>query len=304
LSECKDILQQEKLYGALLICSNDKAAKWIDDNEDWLSKYYQTPMRGKHIGSIFNKPQQCQLAIEYGICVPSSFVYQRGSEFQLSVSYPILLKPANSNDGEKSDIHICQNAIELKQALMAQSFCSTFIVQEYIEKEFEINLIGVATENGVVIPGGIKKLRHYPNQYSPCSYGIFLSTADLAIDTKPMEKMIEDIGYLGPFSIEFLRKGEKSYFMEVNFRHDGLAYVATASGVNLLEMYLDGKPNKYTVKPTFMMDLSTDYCHVKDGNVAFVTWLKDFKKTGCQLNFNRHDARPTIYYYLSKFGLI
>ena len=44
---------------------------------------------------------------------------------------------------------------------------------------------------------------------------------------------MQHVGYHGPFSVELLHKNAKNYFMEVNFRHDGLAYAATASGVNL-----------------------------------------------------------------------
>ena len=49
-----------------------------------------------------------------------------------------------------------------------------------------------------------------------------------------------------------------------------------------------------------MMDLSTDYCHVKDGTLSRKYWFYDFRKTKCQLNFNRHDLMPTIYYYVNK----
>jgi len=301
LTDCKDILNENTYDGAYLICSNDKAAKWVDDNEGWLSKKYLTPMRGKSIGKLFDKPEQCAMAESFGISVPKSFTYNRDNTFPEGLTFPILLKPANSNAGEKSDIHVCHDNADLEKALTNDSHCSKFIVQEYIGKDYEINLIGVSTENGVVLPGGIKKLRHYPTIYSPCSYGIFLSAKDLGIDTKPIEKMIAAIGYRGPFSVEFIRKSTNDYFMEVNFRHDGLAYTATAAGVNLLKMYLQGKPLPFPVRPTHMMDLSTDYCHVKDGNISRTSWIKDFLRTGCQLNFNIKDPMPTLKYYLNKF---
>lgn len=302
LNDCKEILENSPYKGAYLICSNDKAAKWVDDNEQWLSKKYLTPMRGKSLGSLFDKPEQCAMAESFGIRVPKSFIYDRSEQFPTDVTYPILLKPANSNSGEKSDIHICNYNTEVEKALTKDSQCGQFIVQEYIEKDYEINLIGVSTDEGVVIPGGIKKLRHYPTIYSPCSYGVFLSSKELEIDTEPIEKMIESIGYKGPFSVEFIRKGAKNYFMEVNFRHDGLAYTATAAGANLLKMYLHGKTSPYIVKPTYMMDLSTDYCHVKYGNISRSLWIKDFLRTGCQLNFNPKDPMPTIRYYMNKFS--
>jgi len=302
LDQCQPILislgnSEEKPF---LICSNDKAAKWVDDNEVWLSRQFLTPMRGKKLGTMFDKPAQCREAEAFGITIPQSVVYHRGAEIPKNLHFPVLLKPANSNSGEKSDIHICKEIKEICSAMEQQSSCNDFIIQEYIEKDFEINMIGVATDRGVVIPGGIKKMRHYPKSYSPCSYGLFLSADKLNFDTRPIADMIQSIGYHGPFSVEFLRMGNQSYFMEVNFRHDGLAYTATAAGINLLKMYLNDSVGQYRVKPTYMMDLSIDFCHVKDGSISRNRWIKDFLRTGCQLNFNLRDPMPTIAYYKSK----
>lgn len=303
LTEVSRLLKNlgEKYHDSFLICSNDKAAKWVDDNEQWLSEIFITPMRGKHLGNLFEKSEQCKLADRHGIKVPKSVTYSRGLDLPNNLNYPILLKPANSNTGEKSDIHICSTDNDMATALKLESNCSTYIIQEYIDKEYEINMIGVSTDNGVVIPGGIKKIRHYPTIYSPCSYGIFISADELRVDVEPIKRMIESIGYYGPFSVEFLRKDGLNYFMEVNFRHDGLAYVATAAGVNLMKMYVEREPQPYALKPTFMMDLSTDYCHVKNSHISRNCWLKDFIRTGCQLNFNWKDPMPTIHYYISKF---
>lgn len=299
LAEVEPILRQYS--GEILLCTNDKAAKWIDDNEPRLSTRFTTPMRGKHLGDLFEKPTQCAMAEKFGITVPKSRIYTRGSAFPEDIEYPILLKPADSNAGEKSDIHICHNKAEVDEALKQESSCTTYIVQEYIQKEYEINMIGVSTDHGVVIPGGIKKIRHYPTTYSPCSYGRFMSASDLGVDVRPIQDMVEAIGYRGPFSVEFLRKDGKNYFMEINFRHDGLAYAATAAGANLPQMYLQGKPLPYHVRPTYMMDLSTDYCHVKDRTLNRLTWFRDFLRTRCQLNFNPRDPMPTIKYYQAKF---
>lgn len=303
LFECNSILKElsETHKDSLLICSNDKAAKWVDDNEDWLSKLYITPMRGRQLGLLFDKPEQCAMAERFGITVPKSVIFKVDTHAcDPTISFPLLMKPANSNSGEKSDIHICRDKDEFDEAMNQDSLCREFIVQEYIEKDFEINMIGASTDGGVVIPGGIKKLRHYPNSYSPCSYGVFLSPEELNINTEPIKRMIEATGYHGPFSVEFLRRDDKSYFMEVNFRHDGLAYTATCAGANLLEMYINGKPLPYKIHKTYMMDLSIDYCHVKDGNLSRSAWLKDFTRTGCQLNFNHRDPMPTIAYYKHK----
>lgn len=305
LDECLSILRnighnmgQEQRY---LICTNDKAAQYIDVHEPELSRYFITPMRGSQLGEMMDKEEQCKLALECGFTVPRSEIYTKGNRFPESVPFPILLKPTNSNHGAKSDIHICKNKEELDCALNCDSGCDRFIVQEYVDKEYEINVIGVSTDHGVFVPGAVRKLRHYPELYSPCSYGVYQSVETLSVDVAPIRKFMGRVGYVGPFSVELLRKNGKDYFMECNFRHDGLAYVATAAGVNLPAMLFDKcNSGNIELKETYMMDLSTDYCHVKNGTLNRWQWARDFMRTGCQLNFNRRDPMPTVLYYWHK----
>lgn len=303
VEDCLSVLQNiaDKTKDQVLICTNDVAAQFVDSHEPELSRFYITPMRGDQLGNMMNKDAQCLLAQECGFTIPKSFIYERGDQFPEGVEYPLLLKPANSAHGEKSDIHICTNYHEVETSLHRTSSCPLFIVQEYIEKEYEINLIGVRTEHGVYVPGGIKKIRHYPTIYSPCSFGLFQSIDKFYIDINPIMKFMNTIGYYGPFSVELLHKKGKNYFMEFNFRHDGLAYAATASGANLPALLFDDRKDpQLHVWDTYMMDLSTDYCHVKDGTLSKKQWWHDFMRTGCQLNFNRKDPMPTICYYMHK----
>lgn len=299
--ECLEILlNSPEYFGSYLICSFDEAANWIDSHEEILANHYRTPMMGKQLGPLFDKPFQCQMAAKFNIKVPKSSLYIRGAEFPKDIPFPIILKPANSTTGAKSDIHVCHNERDLAKSLEIDSDCSDFIVQEYIDKDYEINLIGVSTKDEIIIPGGIKKIRHFPNRNSPCSFGIFLSKETLGIDTTHLIKMISSIGYTGPFSVEFVRKDGVDYFMEINFRHDGLAYAATAAGINLLGRLFSNEAGNYKVTPTYMMDLSIDYNHVKEGNIDKRHWLRDFIKTRCQLNFNISDPAPTFHYYFHK----
>ena len=305
ISDCVSLLLKlaDNTSKQVIFCTNDRAATFVDENEDILSQDYITPMRGKRLGEYMNKKKQCELAAECGFDVPVSAIYRKGEIFPESIPFPLLLKPLVSIQGEKSDIHICHNRTELQDALKPESECEEYVVQEYIEKEFEINLIGVSTDRGIVLPGGIRKIRHYPTIYSPCSYGVYQSIEKLGFDASVVQRFMGRVGYRGPFSVELLHKGSKNYFMEVNFRNDGLAYAATAAGVNLSGIYMqfDGIPADITVKETYMMDLSIDFCHYKDGNISLRKWLADFIKTSCQLNFNWKDPAPTLYYYLDKF---
>ena len=303
LAECLPLLQRlaDGTHRQVILCTNDAAATFVDQHEEVLSPLYITPMSGKHLEVYLNKEKQCELAAECGFDVPKSLVYHKGDVFP-DFPFPLLLKPLVSVEGEKSDIHICMTEEDLQKGLSMHSHCTGFLVQEFIEKEYEINLIGVSTRWGIRIPGGIQKIRHYPTIYSPCSFGLYQSIGHYRIGLEPIQRFMDKVGYRGPFSVELLHKKGKNYFMEVNFRHDGLAYTATAAGDNLPALYMQfaEPPTDLKVRDTYMMDLSIDYCHVKDGTLPFGTWFSDFCKTGCQLNFNRKDMAPTFYYYWNK----
>lgn len=301
VEDCMSVLQaiSDDKMRQVIICTFDRAAQYIDAHEPDLSRKFITPMRGRRLDGLTDKDRQCRLAAACGITVPQSAVYVRGGAFP-EIAFPVLLKPLNSTGGEKSDIHICQDRGHLVKALSETSSCKRFVVQEFVRKDYEINLIGISTDYGVFIPGGIRKIRHYPTVFSPCSFGIFQSVKKLGINIQPVVKMMQKTGFRGPFSVEFLHKGNRNYFMEVNFRHDGLAYAATASGVNLPLLLFRQLPIALEVRDTYLMDLSIDYCHVKNGTLSRIQWLSDFLKTRCQLNFNRRDPMPTVCYYINK----
>lgn len=305
IEECLPILLQlnNGMHNQVLLCTNDPAATFIDEHENELSELFITPMSGRHLGKYLNKEAQCMLAEECGFDVPLSITYSYGDTFPESIGFPLLLKPLYSTKGSKSDIHICYTRNELEQLIQTDSTCKNYLVQEFIEKEYEINIIGISTDRGVLAPGGIQKIRHYPTIYSPCSFGLYHPVSDFRLDTAPLQRFMDRIGYRGPFSIELLHKAGKNYFMEVNFRHDGLAYAATAAGINLPAIYMQRNtlPSDYKIKNTYMMDLSIDFCHVKNKSLSFKDWVKDFMRTGCQLNFNKRDPAPTVCYYLNKF---
>lgn len=306
IEECLPVLKQYQTVGDKkipIICTFDEAAVFVDQNETCLSKYFLTPTRGKQLGELFNKDAQCRLAQQCGLTVPRSQLFSRDSSFdKIEIDYPILLKPLNSTKGEKSDIHICKSQDELRIALSAESHCDHFILQEFIDKEYEIDCIGVRTEKEVYLAGGIRKIRHFPPLVGAGAYGLFQSMRCYDIDISGVEKFILAANYYGPFSIELLHKGDKNYFMEVNFRNEGLAYAATAAGANLHALYINPslRINRDKIRSVYMMNYSLDFLYVKDGSVSLWSWLRDFLRTRCFININMKDLNPTICYYVDK----
>lgn len=297
------ILEHYKDHNIKIICTFDAAAMYIDQKESELSNHFRTPAMGKQIGALFEKEAQCKLAEKCGFTVPKSQIYRRSDPLKdIKITYPILLKPARSVDGEKSDIHICLNENELTSALKNESHCEEFIVQEFIDKEYEVNCIGLRTENGIYLPGCIQKIRHYPRITGACSYGLFKPFKDFDINKSAIEQFLIAANYYGPFSIEFLYKNGKNYFMEMNFRNDGLAFNATCAGINLHKLCVrpDSTNSSTEIKSGYMMDYSIDFMYVKDGSITLRHWFRDFFRTRCFININFKDLKPVIRHYINK----
>lgn len=305
ITECMPILKQLQAYlgKQSIICTFDEAAVYVDAHEEELSKHFITPARGRHIGVLFNKDTQCRLASACGLTVPRSVNFSRGDSIDtIEIGWPVLLKPLNSTKGEKEDIHICHNRTDLETALKEQSYCKDFILQEFIDKEYEIDCIGVRTDKGMYIPGAVRKIRHYPHLIGAGAFGIFNPIEMYDINLDSIKRFLEIAGYFGPFSVEFLYKDGKYYFMEVNFRNEGLAYAATCAGANLHAMYIC--PNismPRCIHPTYMMNYSIDLLHVKEGRISRWRWLCDFMRTRCFINASLRDPWPLLSYNYKKF---
>lgn len=308
LDQCLSILTelQHTHQHATLITTFDLAAEWVDAHEPLLSKNFSTPCRGKQLAHLFNKVEQCKLAAQCGLAVPLSIVYEKGAPFPKNkVTYPFIIKPLISSAGEKSDIHICKNEGDLPIAFQQNSHCSQFLIQQFIDKEYEINILGASTDRGVVLGGGIHKIRHWPPVIGAASFGIFKKVTEFNINVDGIEEFIKESNYHGPFSIELLHATDgNNYFMEMNFRNDGLAYVATCAGANLHALYLNSSYsidwNKF--RPTYMMNYSIDFLYVKKKKITFWRWINDCLKTRCFINLCFSDLAPLIAYYKLKLS--
>lgn len=281
----------------------DEAAEWVDANEEILCRKFLTPCRGKQIGDLFSKDEQCRLARECGLTVPESVIFHRGESIDnIAVAYPIIVKPLYSVKGAKEDIHICCCRKDLEDALREQSHCDEFLLQEFIEKEYEINCVGISTDNGVIIPGAIHKLRHYPDIVGAMTFGRYENLEDQDINIDGINRFMKASNYHGPFSVEFLHRRGKNYFMEVNFRNDGLAYVATAAGANIHAKYVDDRISfdSGKIRNIYAMNFSIDPLHIREGRISKWQWIRDFIRSRVFINACFRDLAPFIAHYRHK----
>lgn len=93
-----------------------------------------------------DKTIMMDMAKAYGIVSPKTWSIDKTKTIT-EIEFPCITKPQRSIDGTKNDIEIC---LSTKDLINAQKKCSCehFIVQQYIDKSFEYQLIGCATTGG------------------------------------------------------------------------------------------------------------------------------------------------------------
>ena len=217
---------------AVVICCSDASSGIVDEKRDLLSPFFILPGAEKQgqISFLMSKKEMANLAEKCGIKTPDT-CYGNDIEKENSITPPCIVKPLVSKNGYKDDIHICNNWDEIRK-VVKEIGPERVQIQQYIDKQFEYQLIGCSTGLDVIIPGVSIILR--PCKGSNTSFLYYKSIEDGFCEIEKCVEFVKATGYKGLFSIEFLRDKEgRDYFMEITFRNDGNAICVTEAGVNL-----------------------------------------------------------------------
>jgi predicted ATP-grasp superfamily ATP-dependent carboligase len=281
----------------IVICCSDEAEEVVLSHYDDLSKLFILPVCRDpgETTRLMNKKYIVELAEKYGITVPTSWLVA-DRHVPDGIIYPCITKPLTSIGGHKSDIVVCHSYEDLWNVVNDSSHCSDYVVQQYVEYEKEISILGAILADGsVVFSGCIDKLRTC--MVGTSSFAVMVDNLLLGENVTKLRALLVDTGYRGLFSAEFLKRGDNYYFLEVNFRNDGNTYVATASGLNLPYIYVTsciGKKVEISVSqyPCFFMLEIEDFRKRKKNGVSFKQWHTDLRKANCCLVYNQEDIRP------------
>lgn len=291
---------------AVIISCADFVTSELDNAYDSLRNLYFMPTAKRQgiCNYYMDKINMANLAEKVGISTPKSWIVENGQYDASHMSIPCIVKPLASVYGTKGQIKVCRSKEQLKEYLCANKN-KRFIVQEFIEKDFEYQLIGCSLNHGeeIIIPGYSKCIRPCPGtntgflEYKPVD--------GFDCDFKACKDFIKIIGYQGLFSMEYLRdKRGHDYFMEINMRNDGNAICVTAAGVNLPYIwyrYCIGEDYRYEVqnkiRDIFVMPEFDDFKLLLKRRVSLITWLKDYKRTTTFMEYCDKDPKP---YYVRK----
>ena len=285
---------------AVVFCCGDSIEAQIDKNYNRLKDYYHLPgteIQGR-VTELMSKRRMSDLACEVGLRIPRTWYYDAQNTGDLpQINNPCIVKPLASIEGSKEDIRIVNSPVQLQDYLKT-SRLEQAQIQEFIDKDFEYQLIGCSTKKEVIIPGVSKILR--PCKGSNTSFLHYTQLEEGFCDIDKCVDFVRRTGYYGLFSLEFLRdKNGKDYFMEINFRNDGNAICTTAAGVSLPYVwYLDCIGQDYSVetnKPVKSIYVMPDMAELKlllSGQINLFQYIGDLRKTGRFMEYDKNDPKP------------
>lgn len=287
----------------IVLCGSDSAISLLDKNYDRLKDHFYTfnasDCQGR-INFFLDKCNVFPLALQCGLDLIKTWQVRRGNVPD-DICFPCFVKGRNSVLSSKADIKVCKDRATLENFLRPGI---SYLVQEYIQKEYEININGLSINHGkhVFLPGVVFKIRE-----SLMRQGEYMRLDDVGtyedLNVGGIQKLLELIGYEGLFSIEFLKRGTKYYFLEINLRNDGLNYIYTAAGANLPLIWVyyasgllgDINEKRVRVDTPFYLMHENDMYNIIEGHVSFFRWVRDFRRSQAFFLMNARDPLPFMY---------
>ncbi len=291
----------------VIISASDDTASLLDLNYDFFESYAYFFNCGRTglLTKAMNKGYQVQIAQENGLDVPQSKVFDGFSPHEWNL-FPCILKPIESINGGKN-IHICSTIDELLHAIKCYENKEKIIIQEFLQKEAEIVLLGVSYGGMGVIPGYIHKKRQHMTGGTTYSTVYPLNNKLIPI-CEAVLRMVRSIHYNGLFSVELIEYRNKFYFIELNLRNDATQYSMVCAGVNLPLLYYKSVINN--LPPVYVTSIKSidsivefdDFGFVLMKKITLFKWLQQRNSAKCKHYYNRRDLGPYISKLFSYLG--
>ena len=302
----KDVANRMDCKPVVLV-TNDNDATLLNDHYKELSDYCYIE-GGRFDGGINryrDKDEGERLAKECGFAIPQTVVITRPEDLpSVPLPYPLFIKGNNSVRGGKAAMKKCDNkevALEFVNGLPQDYF--PLQVQEFVEKEYELMLLGCSLYGGnrVICPVANKKILQYPKNTGGGAWSLSTEVAaseELRQLADRVAKYLRQIEYTGNFSAEFLYANGKFYFLEINLRNDGTSWLSTSSGYNLPDMVCrsfvdtDVSADGCTFRQMHYMNIIWDFACLLNKSVKFGEWIKQFNSDTCYSHYNKNDRKP------------
>lgn len=298
----------------VLIPYSDGAALELDNRLNLLSDCFIVPSIGKKAGQIANfmsKQAQYDFALTHNLKMAMSLTLNLDEKIDTIIPFPCILKPIISAEGNKRDIVVCNNDLELKKAFstLKKKQYKRILVQEFIDYDYEIDAFGCVCHKDPfynIVP--TKTIRAFPPKKGTNSFSEIITDEHIIEKCKQVVFALQKIDFYGLYDIELFVKGDEIWLNEINFRNSGDVYMAINQGffyplvwVNDALGYTNDFKSTHPTKKTFAMTELADIRNVFAGRVSLFNWIKDFRKTSDFAVIFKGDMKPFFYKLLVGF---
>lgn len=284
----------------VIIAGCDSAALTLERNSERLKdRFYFEYATNYTLEQVFKKELQVQLAKEAGFNVPKSWTLNDRMDIPSDVCFPCLIKPLVSCEGAKADIRVCRDVEELKYNLNTLKITKNVLLQQYIERDFEISILGCSLSDGdCIIPAVENKLTLYPKNVGLECLSKMEKLTDEEI-IRNIRTLLCIIGYVGLFSVEMMhcKKDGNFYFTEINLRNDGANSFVTKYGANLPLYHVEdmtGQPITDPVEehPGYYIWEMHHFLSLLHREISLKDWSNEIRKSRGFLCYMSQDKKP------------
>ena len=303
----------EEAEKPIVLNAGDQSMCLLDAHYDELKEHFCIFNANGEQGRInffMDKSNQFPVAGKCGLNLIKTWRIKDSTNLPTDIAYPCLIKGNNSTSSGKEMMFVCKDREELLAHLPNDGDC---LVQEYIEKDFELDITGLSVNHGetVLIPAVVRKIRESLTRQSD-----YIRLDDVAeyptLEVDKIKAFVRAIGYEGIFSVEMLCRQGKFYFLEINLRNDGVGYLYTAAGINYPHLWVryncgeqidEADEAAKLQAPRSLMTL-WDVDNLLKGRVKFAQWLQEWLGVKTHFVLNRKDMQPFLYLAMLLMGAL
>lgn len=293
---------RNKLKGSVVYPTSDSAESLLDISYNELCDYYYFPHgnRQGEVTRLMDKNLQASMAIEAGLNVPECYELLAGGS-KTSLYFPCLLKSKASIAGSKRDMAVCRSEEELRTCLKAARHTQEFIAQQFIDKEYDLLLIGCAMPDGEVLIPGLFKKERWQQLGGDGTYGLITTCVEKYFgQLEAARHFVKNLHYVGPFSMEFGVEKGKAYFYEINLRNDGTSHYFHQAGIYIPYWFataVQGGDYRQLVKTKCereycFIDEFEDFLNVFRISLSLKKWLRDLRHATVYKYYDKQDSKP------------
>ncbi len=328
IDELKDHLREENYFAVFPV--TDKTSFLLSKHKETLEET-GTMIAAEDwsiMKKVYDKGTTFKIAEKIDIPMPQTYYPQSITEVEeisKELDYPVVIKPRSKSFWDENKIYFIKiteenyanNQKELvdyyRKILSNHPILKDHppLIQEYIEGEIHDTVV-LSKEGEIKRYAQNKRVRTYP-----ASGGAYTMAEGIKPDPKMLDsakKIINELSWTGPAMVEFLKKDDEYYLVEINGRYWGLVPLTIHSGFDVpslhyqqlkgqeIEKKMSYEPDK-KVRWLLPGDLLWLYENVQKGNmksvIPFTKSFFDAKNAMCE----KDDPLPIIGALAHMFSL-